>query len=51
MGREVLLKSILGGHDIEKARPYYETLKQRNPGSDFIRSVSGFFEKKTLEPK
>lgn len=32
--------------DIEKARPYYEALKQRAPGSEFVASVAKIFEGK-----
>jgi hypothetical protein len=34
--------------DIEKARPYFEALRDRVPGSEFVRNVAGLFERKPL---
>jgi hypothetical protein len=34
--------------DIEKARPYFEALRDRAPGSEFVRNVAGLFERKPL---
>jgi len=42
----LIILYALSGNDIEKARPYYDTLKQRAPGSKFVGSVSGLFETK-----
>jgi len=42
----LIILHALGGQNIEKARPYYETLKQRAPGSKFVESVSKVFETK-----
>ena len=41
----------LSQKDIEKARPYYETLKKRAPGSQFVVSVAEIFEMKTPAAK
>ncbi len=41
----------LSQKDIEKARPYYEALKGRAPGSQFIVSVAEIFETKTPAAK
>ena len=43
----LIILHALNGKDIEKARPYYETLKQRAPGSQFVASVAEIFEAKT----
>ena len=40
----LIIFHALVGQDIERARPYYETLKLRTPGSEFVQSVSGLFE-------
>jgi hypothetical protein len=47
----LIIFHALSGQDIEKARPYYEMLKQRAPGSEFVKSVSGLFETKTPDKK
>jgi len=41
----------LSQNDVEKARPYYEALRQRAPGSEFVASVANIFEAKTPEGK
>ena len=41
----------LSQKDIEKARPYYESLKERAPGSQFVVSVAEIFETKTPAAK
>ena len=41
----------LSQKDIEKARPYYEALKERAPGSQFVGSVAEIFETKTPAAK
>jgi len=41
----------LSGQDIERARPYYEELKKRAPGSEFVASVSRLFEAKKAQKK
>ncbi len=43
----LIIFHALSGKDIEKARPYYEALKQRAPGSQFVGSVAEIFEGKT----
>ncbi len=42
-----LIVFALSRKDIEKARPYYEALKERAPGSRFVGSVAEIFEGKT----
>jgi hypothetical protein len=42
----LIILYALEGNDIEKARPYYEALKQRTPRSQFVASVSSIFELK-----
>lgn len=42
----LILIHALNGNDIEKARPYYEELKRRAPGSEFVKNVSWMFETK-----
>ncbi len=37
----------LSDKDIEKARPYYDELKKRAPGSEFVASAAKIFEVKT----
>jgi len=37
----------LSDKDIEKAVPYYEGLKKRAPGAEFVASVVKIFEGKT----
>lgn len=32
--------------NIEEARPYYDALRERAPGSEFVGSVAGLFERK-----
>ncbi len=41
----------LSQKEIEKARPYYEALKERAPGSQFVGSVAEIFETKTPAAK
>ena len=43
----LIIFCALGDEDIEKAVPYYEELKKRAPGSEFVASVAKIFEGKT----
>ena len=43
----LIIFHALSQKDIEKARPYYEALKERAPGSEFVGSVAEIFETKT----
>jgi len=47
----LIILYALSQNDVEKARPYYETLKQRAPGSEFIAGVAKIFEGKTPQGK
>jgi hypothetical protein len=42
----LIILHALSEKDIEKARPYYEALKRRTPGSAFVASVAEIFEAK-----
>ncbi len=42
----LIILHALNEKDIEKARPYYEALKKRAPGSEFAASVAEIFEGK-----
>jgi hypothetical protein len=43
----LIIFNALSLKDVEKARPYYEALKKRAPGSQFVLSVAEIFEGKT----
>ncbi len=43
----LIILYALSDEDIEKAVPYYEELKKRAPGSEFVASVAKIFEGKT----
>ncbi len=43
----LIIIHALNEKDVEKARPYYEALKQRAPGSEFVAGVAKIFEAKT----
>lgn len=43
----LIILYALSDENIEKAVPYYEELKKRVPGSEFVTSVAKIFEGKT----
>ena len=43
----LIIFHALSRKDVEKATPYYKTLKERAPGSRFVGSVAEIFEGKT----
>jgi hypothetical protein len=43
----LIILNALQQKDIERARPYYEALKNRSPNSGFVASVAEMFEGKT----
>jgi hypothetical protein len=42
----LIIFHALSRGDIEQARPYYDALRERAPGSEFVRNVAGIFERK-----